>query len=257
MNRKILIAANWKQNGTSKSLSKLTFNIIANLKHKKNRGEIVLFPPSIYIDTIKKILEKKNKHNIFCGIQNISEYESGAYTGEISIQMAKDLKCKYCIIGHSERRIIFKEQQSSLTNKIMTSLRGQIKTIYCIGETLSEYNKKFTKRIISHQLQQGLKKSLKFIKTDPGKLIVAYEPVWAIGTGKNASESDIINVHKHIRKVLFSMFGKDSDKIRIIYGGSVNSKNANTILNINEVDGVLVGGASLNSKKFVEICSSI
>ena len=257
MNRKIIIAANWKQNGTSKSLNKLASSIIKGINKTTRKCEIVLLPPSIYVNEIKKLLETKKPYNVFLGIQNISPYNNGAYTGEISISMAKELQCKFCIIGHSERRIIFNEDQISLAKKLTLAIENQMKAIYCVGETLSEFRKNMTKKIINNQLKQGLDRSLKLLRKNPEKLIIAYEPVWAIGTGKNASEKDIVNTHKYIRKILFSMFGTLSEKIRIIYGGSVNNKNANTILNLNDVDGVLVGGASLNAKKFVEICSSI
>ena len=144
-----------------------------------------------------------------------------------------------------------------ITSKVKLSLQANLNTILCVGETLKEYNQKLTKKVISRQLRSALSKSTHLFKSDHSKVIIAYEPVWAIGTGKAAISEDIVEVHSYIRQVLCKMLGSKSNSIRILYGGSVNDANAKSILNLPDVDGALVGGASLNSKKFIDICSSI
>ncbi len=258
MKYKKLIAANWKQNGNYKVLSKLVDGIIKKQKLLKIRNDILLLPPSIYLNLIYDKLKKfKSNKNIFLGIQNISPYEEGAYTGEISINMANDFKCSYALIGHSERRHIFKEDNDIIAMKVYQSLKARKKTIICVGETLKEYNKKLTKQVIQKQIKTAFSKSLNLIKNNKKNIIIAYEPVWAIGSGKSASIDDIEAVHKFIRMQINKIMNDKSKLVKIIYGGSVNPKNTSSILNILNVDGVLVGGASLNLKKFIDICCTI
>ena len=258
MKYKKLIAANWKQNGNYKVLSKLVDGIIKKQKLLKIRNDILLLPPSIYLNLIYNKLKKfKSNKNIFLGIQNISPYEEGAYTGEISINMANDFKCSYALIGHSERRHIFKEDNDIIAMKVYQSLKARKKTIICVGETLKEYNKKLTKQVIQKQIKTAFSKSLNLIKNNKKNIIIAYEPVWAIGSGKSASIDDIEAVHKFIRMQINKIMNDKSKLVKIIYGGSVNPKNTSSILNILNVDGVLVGGASLNLKKFIDICCTI
>jgi len=258
MKYKKLIAANWKQNGNYKELSKLVDGIIKNQKLLKISNDILLLPPSIYLNLIYEKLKKyKSNKNIFLGAQNISPYEQGAYTGEISINMINDFKCSHTLIGHSERRHIFKEDNETIAMKVYQSLKARKKTIICVGETLKEYNKKLTKQVIQQQIKTALSKSLNLIKINKKNIIIAYEPVWAIGSGKSANIHDIKNVHEFIRIKMNKITNDKSKLIKIIYGGSVNPKNTSSILSILNVDGVLVGGASLNLKKFIDICCTI
>ncbi|MEC9206050.1 MAG: triose-phosphate isomerase [Pseudomonadota bacterium] len=250
-----LIAANWKQNGTLKTLSSLTKNIIKFSKQKRIKHKIVLFPPSIYLSKIS-LLTKKIK-NISLGSQDISPYSEGAFTGEISARMIKDFDCKYTIIGHSERRHVFQENDTTLSSKVNIAINEKLSIILCVGETISERKKRITKRVISRQLKTALGPSKKLLAKNLHRLIIAYEPVWAIGTGRNATNEQISDVHKYIKNSLSKIFKSDYQKIKILYGGSVNSSNAKIILSLNEVDGALIGGASLKAKKFIEICSSI
>ena len=256
---KYLIAANWKQNGDLKSLTKLVDDIIKLNKKLKPNCEILILPPSIYLNMIRDRYKhhKVSQKKLSLGIQNISPFVNGAYTGEISITMIKDYKCSYALVGHSERRHIFLEDNKVIARKIMLSLKSNINTILCVGETLKEYNKKLTKKVISMQLRSALCKSVDLFKSNHEKIIIAYEPVWAIGTGKTATLDDIVDVHNHINKILNKLLGIKNNAIKILYGGSVNEANAKSILNIPSVNGALVGGASLNSKKFIDICSSI
>ena len=200
-----------------------------------------------------KIPRKK----ISLGSQNISSFENGAYTGELSVDMTKDYNCTYALIGHSERRHVFQEDEKTIAKKMQLSLASNMNTILCVGETITEYNKKLTKKVILRQLKSALIKSSVLLKSDHSKIIIAYEPVWAIGTGKTASLDNISDVHSYIRNVLNKILGIKTNSIKILYGGSVNNLNAPSILSLSNVNGALVGGASLNSKKFIDICSSI
>lgn len=257
--QKYLIAANWKQNGDLKSSAKLINDLIKLYQKTKPKSDILIMPPSIYLNMILNRLNhyKISHKKISLGIQNISPFSEGAYTGELSINMAKDFKCSYALIGHSERRHIFFEDDKTIAKKIRLSLESNIRTILCVGETITEYNKKMTKKVISRQLMSALSKSMDLFKDNQNKVIIAYEPVWAIGTGKTASLEDIADVHSYIRVILNKILGTKKNMIKILYGGSVNSENASSILMLSDVNGALVGGASLNPKKFIDICSAI
>ena len=258
-NQKYLIAANWKQNGDSKSLIKLINDFIKLYKKIKPKCDILILPPSIYLSAILNRLNhhKISRKKISLGSQNISSFENGAYTGELSVDMTKDYNCTYALIGHSERRHIFQEDEKTIAKKTQLSLESNMNTILCVGETITEYNKKLTKKVILRQLKSALVKSLVLLKSDHSKIIIAYEPVWAIGTGKTASLDNISDVHSYIRNSLNKILETKTNNIKILYGGSVNDLNASSILGLSNVNGALVGGASLNSKKFIDICSSI
>jgi triosephosphate isomerase len=258
-NQKYLIAANWKQNGDSKSLIKLINDFIKLYKKIKPKCDILILPPSIYLNVILNRLNhhKISRKKISLGSQNISSFENGAYTGELSVDMTKDYNCTYALIGHSERRHVFQEDEKTIAKKTQLSLESNMNTILCVGETITEYNKKLTKKVILRQLKSALIKSLVLLKSDHSKIIIAYEPVWAIGTGKTASLDNIRDVHSYIRNTLNKILGAKANNIKILYGGSVNDLNASSILSLSNVNGALVGGASLNSKKFIDICSSI
>ncbi len=257
--QKYLIAANWKQNGDLKSSTRLVNNLIRLYKTTKPKCDILILPPAIYLNAILNRLNfyKVPRKKISLGVQNISAFSDGAYTGELSIDMIKDYKCTYTLIGHSERRHIFLEDDKTIFNKTKLSLQSNMKTILCVGETGVEYNKKLTKKVISRQLKSALLRSVNLFKSKQNKIIIAYEPVWAIGSGKTASLNDIVDVHSYIRDILNKILGTKTNSVKILYGGSVNDTNAASILNLPNVNGALIGGASLNSKKFIDICSSI
>tara|TARA_Y100000996_G_C22535887_1_gene648257 strand:+ start:934 stop:1707 length:774 start_codon:yes stop_codon:yes gene_type:complete len=256
---KKIIAANWKQNGSLKLLTKLTRDLKTGIDKLKNKPKIILFPPSIYLDSISEEL-KKNKYsnkNIQLGIQNVSPYENGAYTGEISIDMVSDFNCPYVLIGHSERRHIFRESEDLISKKLNKAFQKNKKVILCVGETLKDYRDKNTKRIITKQIKSALRESLQIIKKNKRNLIVAYEPVWAIGTGRSAKIQDIETTHILIRELITKLINDSKSEIKILYGGSVSPQNSKEILRAQNVDGALVGGASLSAKKFIEICRAI
>ena len=258
-NQKYLIAANWKQNGDAKTLIRLINDFIRLHKKVKPVCDILILPPAIYLETILNRLKhhKISRKRISLGAQNISSYENGAYTGELSVDMTKDYNCNYALVGHSERRHVFNEDDKIISKKVRLSIESGMQTILCVGETIVEYDKKLTKKVILRQLKSALVKSVDLFKSNHSKIIIAYEPVWAIGTGKTASLDDIRDIHSYIHNSLSKILGIKTNSIKILYGGSVNDLNASLILSLPNVNGALVGGASLNSKKFIDICSSI
>ena len=184
---------------------------------------------------------------ISLGVQNISPFLNGAYTGEQSVDMIKDYKCSFTLIGHSERRHILLEDEDMIMSKVKLSLQANLNTILCVGETLKEYNQKLTKKVISWQLRSALSKSTHLFNSDLSKVIIAYEPVWSIGTGVIPQEAALIQAISFIK----SRFVKKYPKI--LYGGSVNTNNVSILKKIASIDGFLIGGASQNPKKFIDI----
>ena len=252
MSKKI-IAGNWKQNGTLKSSIALTKNIISGLSTSNCKHEIIIFPPSVYFIPLRELISKTK---IKIGSQNVSAYENGAFTGEISATMLKDLKINYCLVGHSERRHIINETEQILSGKVSKLLDSNINIIYCIGETLRDYKEKKTKSILRLQIQKLLKSNERSLKKQSQKIILAYEPVWAIGTGLVPTMSELDNIFSYMRSVINNT-DKRYSSIKILYGGSVTPDNAAQLMETCHMDGVLVGGASLISKKFIDICSTI
>ena len=251
MTRKI-IAGNWKQNGNLRSSVTLTKNIISALARSKCKHEVIIFPPSIYLLSIKALVSKKIK----LGSQDVSAFDDGAFTGEISAAMLKDSKVNYCLVGHSERRHIINETEELLSTKVTRLFENNISIIYCIGETLEEYKAKKTKTILRRQINNLIRKNKNNLKNGSKKMILAYEPVWAIGTGLVPSASELNDIFTFIRDTL-NKADKRYSSIKILYGGSVTPNNASLLMETNHMDGLLVGGASLISKKFIDICSTI
>ena len=249
MPRKKLFAANWKMN---KSVQE-SVSFINNFKKSANKiknKEIVICPPFTSLFEIKKLIKNSN---IELGAQNMHQEEKGAFTGEISALMLKNI-CDYVILGHSERRQYFSENNELINKKIKTALKNNLKVILCIGETSQERKSNKTFAIIETQL----KKCLYNINNNEIKnIIVAYEPIWAIGTGNNATPQQAEEVHLFIRNLLSKMYNENiSSTIRIIYGGSVNANNIKDLMKMKNIDGALVGGASLDEKSFEEICQA-
>ena len=228
------IIGNWKMNGTRRDKEKM-INALSKIRTK---NKIILALPFT-------LLWGNNK-NIAIAAQNISEHDNGAYTGDISGKMLTDAGVKYVIVGHSERRTYHNETDEIIHDKAITAIKNKISPIICIGETLNEYK--------SGKTNGTIKKMLKQVLPTTGKFMIAYEPRWAIGTGKTPTMKEIESVHKTIFEYLAS---QGFDKTPIIYGGSVNSTNASEIAKIKHVDGLLVGGASLESKNFITIIKSV
>ena len=244
MKRTKYTIANWKMNGQKDSykLVKSISNYCQKMKRKTSK--VIICPPF----TLLSEFTKKEK-NIKFGGQDCHYKSEGAYTGSISANMLKAIKCQYVILGHSERRIYQKETSQELNLKIQSAIKSNLTVIYCIGEKLEEIKKR---NIILKKQLSSLPK-----KIDSKKIIIAYEPVWAIGTGKVPSLNDINKIHEKIRHILSNLLGlRFSKHVSILYGGSVNAVNSVDILNLDHVDGALVGGASLKSKEFCKIIDS-
>lgn len=245
-NKKYIIAANWKMN---KNLAE-TYEFLTRLStiDYDKRNTVILFPPFPYTFIAQKILQDSC---IMYGMQNMSWKASGAFTGEVSPEMALDLGCKYVIIGHSERRSIFYETDAMIADKVYAAVQYGITPILCIGENLDDRNKNTFGEKLESQLYQCLNK----VKNDDTrKVIIAYEPVWAIGTGINATKDQVRDTHLFIRETLRKLFDDSvANLIPIIYGGSVKADNVLDIAMIENVSGYLIGGASLDINEFSKI----
>jgi len=245
---KSLLIANWKMNMDIKEAISFINNFKKYIRNIKN-ADIVICPP---FTILNKINESIKNTNIKLGAQNMYFEEEGAFTGEISALMLRDVGCEYVILGHSERRKYFDENDELINKKIKTALKNNLRPILCIGETLEERNNNKTMKIIKNQLMNCLKN---IDETGMKNITIAYEPIWAIGTGKNATPSQAEEVHKFIRKLLSNMY-KNSNNVRIIYGGSVKGNNIKELISMKNINGALVGGASLDPKSFSCICDA-
>ena len=244
--RKKVIAGNWKMNMLPNEALAFIETIIPMVKNTEN--EVILCVP--YTDLFYSLLAAQNT-NIKIGAQNMHFEENGAYTGEVSAQMLKCIGVEYVIIGHSERRQYFAETDETVNKKIKTALKHELIPIVCVGETLEQRESGKTQEIITNQTRLALEG----LNTDDvKKVIIAYEPIWAIGTGKPATSDDANNSIKNIRNEIAKLYGNDiAEEIIIQYGGSVKSSNAKELFNTSDIDGGLVGGASLKPDEFAKI----
>ena len=239
------LIANWKLNGSIEFNGQWAEDFFKNFSNL-NPKIIGIAPASLYIDHIRKVI---GDCGIEIGVQNICEEESGARTGEISASMIKDLGCKFSLIGHSERRIFFQESNKTISKKLNQANNNSVLPILCIGESAEENERNDTYDVLKFQLDEALKGLFEL-----SSLIIAYEPVWAIGSGKIPNPEEINSVHKMIKDVVQSRFPK-IDLKSVLYGGSVNSKNASSLFAQEHIDGALVGGASLDGKEFAQIAN--
>ena len=247
--RQTLVAGNWKMNGSKESIRSLLSGISAGMSDVENT-KVVVCAPYIYIPLVSEQLANSD---ISFGAENISEYEVGAYTGEISAAMLKDFSCEYVIVGHSERRSLYSEQDADTANKYAAASKAGIIPILCLGESLEERKQGITEEVVARQLdavldQEGVE-SL-------ANAVIAYEPVWAIGTGMTATPEQAQAVHRFIREKIATMNADIADKIQILYGGSMNAGNASELLKMPDIDGGLIGGASLKAEDFLAICKA-
>lgn len=241
-----IVAGNWKMNKTPMEGKIFIKKMISDLDSIGDTN-VIICPPFTGLSS----LSKSSKYNL--GAQNCYLKDSGAYTGEISVEMLKDCGVKYVILGHSERRSIFSEDDVSIGKKVKKVLDGGITPILCIGETVEQLNDGLAKETVSEQLNKGLN-ALSSLKN----IVIAYEPVWAIGTGLTASVEKVAEIHQFIRMTLSAIFSEEeSDLIPILYGGSVNSDNAEELIDVDNVNGFLIGGASLDVEKFVDIINIV
>ena len=238
-NKYMYFIANWKMFGDLRTLNSLDSVIKFSKNNKNTKFRIIYCPPNILIRPLSKRLKKTN---LEVGAQNCHESENyGAFTGHVNSKMLKNVGAKYVILGHSENRQSG-ETDKLINSKIKSAVKSKLKVIFCIGETLSEKRKKRTNKVLAKQIHNGLKSV-----NDTSNIIIAYEPVWSIGTGLIPKPNDLLNSISFIK----NKFRKKTPKV--LYGGSVNSKNIAQLKDISVIDGFLIGGASQNSKKFIDI----
>ncbi|MAA65673.1 MAG: triose-phosphate isomerase [Alteromonadaceae bacterium] len=249
MRRKI-VAANWKMNGSNDLVNSLVSDIREGLAKLDNGAEIVIIPPALFVSGVQ---QRIGSSDISLGVQNISRWVSGAYTGELSAEMAVDCGCSYALIGHSERRELFDESDALIAEKVTRALEAGVNLILCVGETLTQREAGLAEEVVGAQLKEALKG---VSGSDWERVVVAYEPVWAIGTGKTATAEDAQAVHASMREVLGSM-SAPANEISLLYGGSVKPDNAIELFAQPDVDGGLIGGASLSAPDFLAICKAV
>jgi triosephosphate isomerase len=247
MIRKKLIAGNWKMNKTSADGLQLTQEIVGEVG-KLTDVDIVVCPPFTALESVARAVDGST---VKLGAQNMHHEASGAYTGEISAGMLRSLFATHVILGHSERRTYFAENDAFINKKVLAALKNQLRPILCVGETLAEREGGSTLKVVQTQLEAGLEGVGKEQATS---VVIAYEPVWAIGTGKVATTEQAQEVHAFIRTLLTKIFGEAlAQKVRILYGGSMKPSNAPELLAQKDIDGGLIGGASLEARSFVDL----
>ncbi|GJQ63435.1 MAG: triosephosphate isomerase [Melioribacteraceae bacterium] len=250
--RKTVIAGNWKMNKNLSEAAELVNGLKAELAGKTLNVGVIVCPPYVNIESVAKLAEGTE---IKVGAQNMYFEESGAYTGEISADMLKSVGAEYVILGHSERRTIFGENDEVINKKMKKALEAGLKPIFCIGETLEEREGGTMKEVIAKQVKGGLSG---ISEQELSEIIVAYEPVWAIGTGVTASPDQAQEVHAYIRGMLKEMYSEvAADNMTIQYGGSVKPGNAKELLGMPDIDGALVGGACLKADSFAGIITAV
>jgi triosephosphate isomerase len=251
--RKQIAAANWKMNLTYQEAENLLNEILsAGIDLKENR-QAIFAVPFPYLIMSKSVTADAN--GFYISAQNCSDKKSGAYTGEVSAEMLHSIGIKYCVVGHSERREYFIESNKMLAEKINICLQNSITPIFCCGEALSIREKESQNSFVQTQLEESL---FHLSPEEVKVIIIAYEPIWAIGTGKTASTEQAQEMHAHIRSVVAGKYGADvADEISILYGGSVKANNADELFSCTDVDGGLVGGASLVRNDFIQIIKAL
>ena len=246
-----LVVGNWKMNGGPQACATLAEQVSRGLEAQPAGVDVALAPPFTGLAAVRQAIGARP---IVLAAQNCHEQESGAFTGEVSAAMLAEIGCRFVIVGHSERRHLFAESDATVARKVAAVIRHAMRPILCVGETLEERERADAWSVISRQLDCALK--------GPGEdgidtVEIAYEPVWAIGTGLNASAQQIDDIHRAIRNFLIERFGQTRGApVRLLYGGSVKPENARMIAEIDSVDGLLVGGASLIAESFLKIVRS-
>jgi len=245
--RQPLVAGNWKMNGSRASIESLLDGIKAGVNPDLTT-EIAVCPPALYLQQVAESLQGSS---VLWGAQNVSEHASGAYTGEVAPAMLNDFECRYVIVGHSERRALYGEDDDTVARKFAAALEAGMKPILCVGELLEEREQGVTEQVVGRQLDAVLNHSG---AAALGEAVVAYEPVWAIGTGKTATPEQAQEVHAFIRGRVAEHDATIAAALRILYGGSVKAANAAELFGMLDIDGGLIGGASLQADEFLAIC---
>lgn len=251
-----IVAGNWKMNGSLAFVRDYMASFKECWKDRKLDQypdlSVMVIPPAILLTTVKEATQSVDLKALMLASQNVAAYASGAYTGETSAVMVKDHACHWSLVGHSERRALFGDQAAVIVEKIKCLLAEGVRPILCLGETLEEREQGKAESCVEAQLRSVL---ASFNVAELSNLVLAYEPVWAIGTGKTASPEEAQAMHKFIRSVLASKSVELAEAMLILYGGSVNSANAESLFSQADIDGALVGGASLKPEEFAEICA--
>jgi triosephosphate isomerase len=248
--RKPVFAANWKMNLGPSQARAFMAAFTARWTPRSDRS-VIFFPPALSLSTVVHAIGARK--DLATGVQNLWTEEKGAFTGENSAPMAKDAGAAYALVGHSERRHVFGETDEQTTKKCVVAARSGLIPILCVGELIAEREAGITSEVVLRQLRAGLSGLGNEVISS---MAIAYEPVWAIGTGKTATPDDAADVHTQIRRELVAKVGDAAREIPILYGGSVNSGNAKALLAASEVDGLLVGGASLDVDGWAAICDT-
>lgn len=250
MTRRTIIAGNWKMNTRTAVAAELATGVMKAVGENPT-VEVALCPPSVYLAGVADVLAGSS---VGLGAQNLYAANDGAYTGEVNAAMLSDVGCRYVILGHSERRAILGETDEQISEKLAAALAGNLIPIVCVGETLEDREAGETEKVVETQLRGSL---AGLDEARASGVVIAYEPVWAIGTGKTASPEQAEEVHAFIRKLLGELFDEEvAEQIRIQYGGSVKPGNAKELLSQPNIDGALVGGASLQVEDFVAIINA-
>ncbi len=247
--RRPMVAGNWKMNGSRASSQALLTELERRLKPEWP-VDIVVFPPYVYLEDAARLLEGGA---IAFGAQDVCADASGAFTGEVSTAMLKDVGCRYVIVGHSERRRLYHEDDALVARKFAAVVQAGLTPVLCVGETLEEHESHQAEAVVARQLDAVI--AMNGIAS-LGKGLLAYEPVWAIGTGRTATPQQAQAVHSYLRGRIAAQDAKIAGQLRVLYGGSVKGGNAAELFAMSDVDGGLVGGASLSADEFVEICAA-
>jgi triosephosphate isomerase len=245
-----ILAANWKMNNGPTAATSFMQAFLTGYAPRTDRT-VIIFPSAVALSAVAAAV--KNRDDVLAGVQNIYWAEKGAFTGEISAPMAKDAGAQIALVGHSERRHVFGETDAQCAKKCVAASRAKLAFMLCVGETIGEREAGATQQVVTRQLREGLSQTSNLISTE---FMIAYEPVWAIGTGLTASAGDASAIHTLLRSELREMVGSRADELPILYGGSVNVQNAAGLLAAQEVDGLLVGGASLDATSWLAIVSA-
>jgi len=245
-----VLAANWKMNNGPTAAKTFMDAFLAGYAPRTDRS-VIIFPPAVSLPAVASATSRRN--DVVAGIQNIHWAEKGAFTGEISAAMAKDAGASVVLVGHSERRHVFGETDAQCAKKCLAASRAGLPFMLCVGETIQQREARDTEKVVIHQLREGLSQVPNLISAD---FLLAYEPVWAIGTGLTASAGDASAIHTVLRSELRDMVGTRGNEIPILYGGSVNAANAASLLGAQEIDGLLVGGASVEAASWLSIAQT-
>ncbi|MDD4529093.1 MAG: triose-phosphate isomerase, partial [Bacteroidales bacterium] len=244
-------AGNWKMNLSFELADDLVNDIAEKLDSVELNADVVICPPFPYLELTSDLAQESN---FFAGAQNVASFDNGAYTGEVSSKMLASMNVDYCIVGHSERRKYFNETNQEIATKITKLLKDDIKPIFCLGEVLEEREAGKHFEVVQKQLEESL---FNLTSQEILNVVIAYEPVWAIGTGKTATSLQAQEMHAFIRSLLDKKYGNEvAEEISILYGGSCNAKNAKELFANKDVDGGLIGGASLKAEDFIAIIKS-